>query len=64
MGATGWFTLHGAQTRAGADSIAADFRHARPVSDTRAVRVISYANFTKEHKAANLAAMRAHHARY
>jgi hypothetical protein len=58
MGATGWFTVHGAATRPGADSLAADFRHARAVTDTRAVRVISAANFTKENRAVNLAAFR------
>lgn len=57
MGATGWFTMHGAMTKAAADELAADFRHARSVTDTRAVRVISAANFTKEHAAANRAAM-------
>ena len=57
MGATGWMTMHGAQTRKAADSIAADFRHARPVSDTRAVRVISARDFTLEHRAFNQGAM-------
>ncbi len=58
MGASGWFTVQGAATRPGADSLAADFRHARAVTDTRAVRVISAANFTKENRAVNLAAFR------
>jgi len=58
MGA-GWFTISGAMTRPAADDLAADFRHARAVTDTRAVRVISYANFSKEHRAANHAAMKA-----
>ena len=58
MGATGWFTVHGAATRPAADSLAADFRYARSVTDTRAVRVISAANFTKENRAVNLAAFR------
>ena len=57
MGA-GWFTVHGAQTKTAADALAADFRHARSVTDTRAVRVISYANFSKEHSDANHAAMK------
>jgi hypothetical protein len=57
MGATGWFTVHGAVTRAAADSLAADFRHARSVTDTRAVRVISAAKFTDENRAVNRAAM-------
>jgi outer membrane receptor for monomeric catechols len=59
MGATGWFTVHGAQTKTAADALAADFRHARPVTDTRAVRVISANKFTEENRAANHAAMRA-----
>jgi hypothetical protein len=59
MGATGWFTMHGAMTKAAADDLAADFRHARALDDLRAVRVISYANFSKEHRAANHAAMKA-----
>lgn len=59
MGAIGWFTMHGAMTKAKADEIAADFRHARAVTDTRAVRVISAAKFTDEWRAANHAAMRA-----
>lgn len=56
MGA-GWFTVSGAMTKPAADDLAADFRHARSVTDTRAVRVISYTNFSKEHRAANHAAM-------
>lgn len=56
MGATGWFTMHGAMTKAAADELAADFRHARAITDTRAVRAISAAKFTQEHTAANLAA--------
>jgi hypothetical protein len=59
MGATGWFTVHGAATRTSADLLAADFRHARAVTDTRAVRVISAAKFTDENRAANHAAMKA-----
>jgi hypothetical protein len=59
MGASGWFTVHGAATRPGADSLAADFRHARSVTDTRAVRVISAVKFTEENRAVNHAAMRA-----
>ena len=59
MGATGWFTIHGAHTKAAADSLAADFRHARSVTDTRAVRVISAVKFTEENRAVNHAAMRA-----
>jgi hypothetical protein len=58
MGATGWFTVHGAITRAAADSLAADFRHARSATDTRAVRVISAVKFTDENRAVNRAAMR------
>jgi hypothetical protein len=58
MGATGWFTVSGAMTRAAADEIAADFRHARAVNDLRALRVISYTNFSKEHRASNRAAMK------
>lgn len=58
MGATGWFTIHGAHTKAAADSLAADFRHARSVIDTRAVRVISAVKFTDENRAVNLAAFR------
>lgn len=57
MGATGWFTVSGAMTKPAADDIAADFRHSRAVTDTRAVRVISYVNFSKEHRAVNYAAM-------
>lgn len=59
MGATGWFTVHGAQTKTAADSLAADFSAARSVTDTRAVRVISAVNFTNENRAVNRAAMRA-----
>ncbi len=59
MGATGWFTVSGAMTRPAADDLASDFRNARAVTDTRAVRVISHANFSKEHRAANHAAMKA-----
>jgi len=59
MGATGWFTIHGAMRKAAADELAADFRHARSVTDTRAVRVISAAKFTEENRAANHAAMKA-----
>jgi len=59
MGATGWFTVHAAQTKPAADALAADFRHARSVTDTRAVRVISAVKFTDENRAANHAAMRA-----
>jgi hypothetical protein len=57
MGATGWFTVHGAQTKPAADALAADFNAARSVTDTRAVRVISAANFTKENSAVNRAAL-------
>ena len=60
MGASGWFTVHGAATRPAADSLAADFRHARSVTDTRAVRVISAVKFTDENRAVNRAAMEAH----
>jgi hypothetical protein len=59
MGATGWFTVHGAQTKGAADALAADFRHARSVTDTRAARVISAVKFTEENRAVNRAAMRA-----
>lgn len=59
MGASGWFTIHGAMTKAAADEIAADFRHARAVTDTRDVRVISAVKFTDENRAVNHAAMRA-----
>lgn len=59
MGATGWFTVHGAMHKAAADELAADFRHARAVTDTRAVRVISATKFTEENRAVNHAAMRA-----
>lgn len=58
MGATGWFTIHGAMRKASADQLAADFRHARSVTDTRAVRVISAAKFTEENRAFNRASMR------
>lgn len=61
MGATGWFTIDGAMTKSAADEKAADFRHARSVTDTRAVRVISAAKFTEEHRAFNRAAFRAAH---
>lgn len=61
MGATGWFTIHGAMTKAAADEIAADFRHARAVTDTRAVRVISAVKFADENRAVNLAAFRRDH---
>jgi hypothetical protein len=50
--------VHGAQTRDAADSLASEFHHARSVTDTRAVRVISAANFAKENRAVNRAAMR------
>jgi hypothetical protein len=59
MGATGWFTVHGAQTKSKADSLASDFRHARSVTDTRAIRVISAVKFTEENRAINHAAMKA-----
>lgn len=59
MGATGWFTIHGAMRKAAADEIAADFRHARPVNDTRMVRVISAVKFTEENRTFNRAAMKA-----
>lgn len=59
MGATGWFTLHGAMTKTKAEEIAADFRHARPVNDLRAVRVISASKFTDEVRAYNRAAFNA-----
>jgi hypothetical protein len=59
MGATGWFTVHGAMRKDAADTIASDFRHARAVTDTRAVRVISAVNFTKENSAFNRASMKA-----
>lgn len=59
MGATGWFTVHGAQTKSIADALAADFRHARAVTDLRAVRVISAVKFTEENRTANHAAMKA-----
>lgn len=59
MGATGWFTVHGAQTKSTADALATDFRHARSVTDTRAVRVISAVKFTEENRAINHAAMKA-----
>jgi hypothetical protein len=58
MGVTGWFTVQGAQTKPAADALAADFRHARAVTDNRGVRVISAVKFTNENRAANLAAMR------
>jgi hypothetical protein len=61
MGATGWFTVHGAQTKPAADALCADFRHARSVTDTRAVRVISAVKFTEENRAVNHAAL--HNAR-
>jgi len=59
MGATGWFTIEGAMTKAAADGKACDFRHARPVTDTRAVRVISAAKFSDEIRAYNRAAFKA-----
>jgi hypothetical protein len=61
LGATGWFTVSGAMTRAAADSLLQDFIAAQSATDERALRVISYDNFTKEHRAANHAAMRAAH---
>lgn len=61
MGATGWFSLDGAMTKTAADEKAADFRHARPVSDTRAVRVISAEKFAAEIREHNRAAF--NHAR-
>ena len=60
MGATGWFTIHGAMTKAKADELACDFRHARPVTDLRAVRVITAKAFTDEVRAYNRAAFEAH----
>ena len=57
MGTTGWFTIHGSRTKPVADSLAADFRHARAVTDTRAVRVISAVKFTDENRADNFACM-------
>jgi hypothetical protein len=59
MGATGWFTLHGAQTKGNADALASDFRHARSVTDLRLVRVISAKKFTEENRNYNLACMKA-----
>ena len=59
MGATGWFTIQGAMTKAKAEELAADFRHAKPVTDTRAVRVISVNAFTDEVRAYNRAAFAA-----
>jgi len=59
MGATGWFTVHGEQTKSTADALATDFRHARSVTDNRAVRVISAVKFTEENRAINHAAMKA-----
>lgn len=59
MGATGWFTVHGAMRKASADELAQDFRHARSITDTREVRVISAVNFTKENSAFNRASMKA-----
>lgn len=56
MGATGWFTIHGAMRKAAADEIAADFRHARPVTDLRDVRVISADKFAAEIREYNRAA--------
>ena len=61
MGATGWFTIQGAIRKAAADEIAADFRHARPVTDTRAVRVITADKYAAEIREANRAAFRADH---
>ena len=58
MGATGWFTVSGAMTRPAADVLLQDFLAAQGVTDNRALRVISYANFSKEHSAANYAAMK------
>ena len=58
MGANGWFTVSGAMTRPAADAILQDFIAAQSATDERALRVISQANFTKEHRAANHAAMR------
>jgi hypothetical protein len=57
MGATNWFTVHGAMTRAKADATLQDFLASQSATDKRALRVISYANFSKEHGAANRAAM-------
>ena len=59
MGATGWFTVSGAMTRPAADALLQDFLTAQGVTDNRALRVISYANFSTEHITANHAAMRA-----
>ena len=52
MGVAGWFTVQGAQTKPDADALAVDFRHARAVTDTRGVRVISAAKFTDKNRAA------------
>lgn len=62
MGATGWFTIDSSMTKRAADEKASDFRHARPVDDLRAVRVISTAKFTDEVISYNRAAFRAAHA--
>ena len=61
MGATGWFTIHGAMRKAAADEIAADFRHARPVDDTRAVRVITADKYAAEVREHNRAAFAVRH---
>jgi hypothetical protein len=61
MGATGWFSLDGAMTKTAANEKASDFRHARPVNDTRAVRVISAEKFAAEIREHNRAAF--NHAR-
>lgn len=59
IGATGWCTLDGTMTKAAADERAADFRHARPVTDLRAVRVISASKYGAELRDYNRAAFRA-----
>ncbi len=59
MGATGWFTIDSSMTKRVADEKASDFRHARPVNDLRAIRVISAAKFTDEVISYNRAAFRA-----
>ena len=56
MGATGWFTVHGAQTKPAALEILKDFESSKRPDDDRALRVISADNFSKETRAANLAA--------
>ena len=55
MGATGWFSVSGAMTKAAALETLKDFEASKRPDDGRALRVISAGNFSKENRAANLA---------